>query len=163
VLLQSTPCTGAGQSELNNPGQGNFITSHLGDATAVANSLGTSPENILGLSALESGWGVGNFADHNNFFGQHAPQPGQIGSFTTAKDSPGATFSSYSASAQAFAQQYGSIVQGITDPSAFAAALQNSGKFGVNQNGTPVPSYVGSTAATIRGIARAAACIHQGS
>lgn len=40
----------------------------------------------------------------------------------------------------------------MRDPEAFAAALQNSGKFGVHDNGAKVPTYVPQVAATIRGL-----------
>jgi hypothetical protein len=46
----------------------------------------------------------------------------------------------------------GSIVQGRADPIDFAAALQSSGKFGINGDGTKVPTYVRNLAATIRGL-----------
>jgi len=152
-------CTAAGKKELNNPTQGRFIAAHLRDATTVARQLGTTPANILGLSALESGWGIGNFASHNNFFGQHYPQPGSTGPFPTRSNVLGARFPSYGASAQAFARQYGAIIRGVTNPVQFASALQASGKFGVYPNGSPVPGYVVSTAATIRGVERAIDCI----
>ncbi|MGH7065412.1 MAG: hypothetical protein ACREET_15160 [Stellaceae bacterium] len=40
----------------------------------------------------------------------------------------------------------------LVDAEAFAAALQNSGKFGVYDNGAKVPTYVPEVAATIRGL-----------
>jgi hypothetical protein len=45
------------------------------------------------------------------------------------------------------------LIQGKSDPEAFAAALQNSGKFGINPDtGAKVPTYVPKVAATIRGL-----------
>jgi hypothetical protein len=41
----------------------------------------------------------------------------------------------------------------LRDAEAFATALQNSGKFGIDTTtGAKVPSYVGGVAATIRGL-----------
>src|SRR5216684_4103543 len=39
-----------------------FVDAHLSDAQAVADRLGVPVENILGLAALESGWGTSRFA-----------------------------------------------------------------------------------------------------
>ena len=47
----------------------------------------------------------------------------------------------------------GSIVRGKVSPEAFAAALQNSGKFGIDtETGAKAPTYVHDVAATIRGL-----------
>jgi flagellum-specific peptidoglycan hydrolase FlgJ len=49
-----------------------FIDEHLADPQAGADRLGVPVENILGLSALESGWGEHPFATQgNNYFGIH--------------------------------------------------------------------------------------------
>ena len=61
-------------------------------------------------------------------------------------------FPSYADSLKSFVAIAGSLVQGKSDPAAFAAALQNSGKFGVYKNGAKVPTYVPEVAATIRGL-----------
>ena len=53
-----------------------FVDAHLADAQKVADRLGLPVENILGLSAVESGWGTSRFAtEGNNFFGLHHPAP----------------------------------------------------------------------------------------
>jgi hypothetical protein len=115
--------------------------------------------DILGLSALESGWGNGPFVANgrNNFFSQHAPAPDSNGRVPIGGNGRTngymATYDSYGASAQSFADQYGYIVRDITAPAAFAAALQNAGKYGINRNGTKVPGFVGETENTINGLA----------
>jgi flagellum-specific peptidoglycan hydrolase FlgJ len=126
----------------------------------VANQLSVTPADILAVAALESTWGTSNFAvNGNNFFGLHAPQAGQSGVVTGTQGVVMAAFSGFGASAQAFANNYGGLVQGQADPAAFFAALQNSGKFGIYPaTGKPVPSYVPSGAATARGIAAGLVC-----
>jgi hypothetical protein len=53
-----------------------FVDAHLADAQTGADQLGAPVENILGLSALESGWGEHPFAAQgNNYFGIHYPGP----------------------------------------------------------------------------------------
>ncbi len=117
--------------------------------------LGIPVENILGLSALESKWGTTRFAAQgNNYFGIHYPAPYATG-YMQAKRGPAkvATFASYADSLKSFVAISGSLIQGKSDPEAFAAALQNSGKFGIDMNtGAKVPTYVGGVAGTIRGL-----------
>lgn len=131
-----------------------FVDAHLADAQKVADQLGVPVENILGISALESDWGRHPFAAQgNNYFGIHYPAPYATGYMMTADGKTKvATFASYADSLRSFAAVSGSIIRDVRDPSDFAAALQNSGKFGVNSTGTKVPSYVGSVPATIRGL-----------
>lgn len=58
----------------------------------------------------------------------------------------------------------GAIVQGVTDPSAFASDLQNAGKYGIDTTaGKPVPSFVPSFVGTYGGVAAAVNCIGAGS
>jgi hypothetical protein len=64
-----------------------------------------------------------------------------------------AMFASYGDSAESFARAYGSLVRNISDPSAFAAALQNAGKYGINRDGTKVPDFVKEVANTVAGLA----------
>ncbi len=126
-----------------------------------ADELGVPVENILGLSALESGWGNGDFtAAHddrpagNNYFSLHYPAPFATG-YVKAKGSNSkvATFASYADSLRSFIAESGSTVRGISDPEAFARALQDSGKYGIDiDTGGKVRTYVSSTAATIRGL-----------
>jgi len=129
----------------------NFTDAYLADAEEAAQELGVPVENILALAALESGWGEGRFAEQgNNFFGQHYPAPYATG-YLTAEDSGAkvATFASFNDSLQSFISQYGYIVQGVSDPTQFATVLQNSGNFGINLDGTQVPTYVSSMVGTI--------------
>ena len=135
-----------------------FVDAHLADAQKVANQLGVPVENILGLSALESGWG-GEAKDAriareaNNYFSQHYPAPGATGWIWNDDHTVKvAVFASYADSLASFAQQYGHIVKGKSDPTEFAAALQDAGKYGIKAKGGKVSSFVSGTAATIRGL-----------
>jgi len=111
-------------------------------------------ENILGLSALESTWGEHRFAAQgNNYFGIHYPAPFANGYMLSAGGTKVATFTSYGESLKSFVAVSGSIIQDKRDPRTFAAALQNSGRFGIDiRTGAKLPGYVGDVAATIRGI-----------
>lgn len=132
-----------------------FVDAHLADAETAAGGLGVPVENILGLSALESGWGRAPFAaEGNNYFGIHYPAPFATGYMLTLDGRTRvATFASYADSLRSFVATAGGIIQGKADPEDFAAALQNSGKFGIDPaTGGKVPSYVHDTAATIRGL-----------
>jgi len=104
---------------------------------------------------LESGWGDGPFAKPgNNFFSLHSKAPFENGS-RPAKRNPKvrvATFASYADSARSFAERYGGLVNGKADPREFAAALQDTGNFGVDEHGSKVPTFVGGFAGTANGI-----------
>jgi len=140
----------------------NWITAHGADAATVAGSLGlkgnTGVADILGLSAIESGWGHPSFK--NAFFGMHGPLPGEE-DCVKAKGDPRvcvATFSSYLASAQAFAAREKGLIQGVTDPKQFATVLNGMvAKFGwgLLPNGKvgPLPNYIGGLTRTINAIA----------
>jgi flagellum-specific peptidoglycan hydrolase FlgJ len=112
--------------------------------------------NILGLSALESGWGKGRFAkEGNNFFSLHYPASLAIGSLPAKGDKNVlvAKFASYADSAESFRLDYGSIVQNISDPAGFARALQDAGKYGINRDGTKVSTFVKELSNTVAGLA----------
>ncbi len=132
-----------------------FVDAHLADAQKAADRLGIPVENILGLSALELSWGTSRFAAQgNNYFGIHYPAPYASG-YLQAKKGPAkvATFASYADSLKSFVALSGSLIEGKSDPEAFATALQNSGKFGINPTtGAKVPTYVPNVAGTIRGL-----------
>jgi uncharacterized FlgJ-related protein len=132
-------------------------------ANNIAQQLHVTTPEILALSALESSWGQSRFATSgNNYFGMHAPVPGQTGTMS-ALDDPSvkmATFANFSDSATAFANAYGKYVTGITNPTAFFSALQQHAKFGYNKDGTPVKSYAADGAGTVSGIASGLICPH---
>ena len=137
-----------------------FIHTHQTDAATVARQLGVPTQNILGLSGIESTWGTSNAATQaNNFFGLHggANAPFANGVWYTSGKVAMSAFPSYSASAQSFAAQYGSNVQGVTDPTAFAQALV---KAGFNPGKAPLgnPNFVRDTAATINATAGRMQC-----
>jgi len=132
-----------------------FVKTHLADAQKVADELHVPVENILGLSALESGWGGHPFAAQgNNYFGIHYPAPFATGYVLTDDGKTKvATFASYADSLRSFVKISGSIVRGKSDPAEFARALQDSRKFGINPDtGEKEPTYVHSTAKTIEGL-----------
>lgn len=135
--------------------QERFVEAHLADARKIAEQLHVPVENILALSALESGWGDGPFAQPgNNFFSLHSPARFENGSRPARKNPKVrvATFASYADSARSFADKYGDLVEGKADPREFAAALQDSGNFGVDEHGSKVPTFVGDFASTARSI-----------
>ncbi len=102
-----------------------------------------------------STWGEHWFAvQGNNYFGIHYPAPFATGYMLTQDGRTRvATFASYADSLKSFVAISGSIVQGKSDPKAFATALQSSGKFGIHPTtGAKIPTYVGDVASTIHGI-----------
>ncbi len=143
------------------PHQVAFITAHSNAATEVASRLQVPPANLLGLSAEESEWGQHRFArDLNNFFGQHAGSPGSVGTHTYT--TPGgkkvsmAIFEGFPSSVQSFETRFGSLVHGLSDPTAFAKALVpkfNTANAATGGN----PKFVPLVSATIRSVS---ACIN---
>ena len=96
----------------------------------------------------------------NNFFGQHAGTSFNNGSVEVHGKTPKhgskktrvATFASYADSVNGFVKDDGAIVQGKRSPADFVQALQHAKKFGIYDDGSPVPGYVNSTAVTIVGL-----------
>jgi hypothetical protein len=134
-----------------------FIDQHYAAAAKVAKELGVPVENILGLSALESGWGKDRFAQNglNNYFSMHYPAPFASSYVWTLNGKVRmATFASYEDSLRSWANRYADLVRGISDPAEFAAALQDAGAYGINPDGSKVQGFVQSTANTIIGIGR---------
>ena len=131
-----------------------FVDAHLADAQKAADTLGVPVENILGIAALESTWGTSRFAaDGKNLFGMHAGASFSSRSMQAEQsDAEVAVFNSYADCFKSFVKDKGWIVRGKTDPATFMTALQDKGKFGIFDNGTKVPGYVESSAATIRGL-----------
>jgi RHS repeat-associated protein len=148
------------RSNPNNAKKLDWIKAHREDAERVAKELHTTTANILGLSALESGWGQGPFVINggNNFFGMHysAKNPPAL----STGPIPGhkvqmAQYASYADSAESFAlSKGGKLVTNITDASSFAKKLQDAGLYGIDPDtGNKVKSYVGDVAVTISGLA----------
>jgi flagellum-specific peptidoglycan hydrolase FlgJ len=133
-----------------------FVDVHLADAQKTADELGVPVENILGLSALESGWGNGRFAaEGNNYFSLYSPSLNETGTLT-AKGNPKAklsTFDSYADSVSAFLDKYRTAFQGVSDPTEFARVAQDQAHFGINtETGQKEPKFVSKVAATIVGL-----------
>jgi flagellum-specific peptidoglycan hydrolase FlgJ len=132
-----------------------FVKAHLADAQKAADELGVPVENILGLSALESGWGnevSGRFAkEGNNFFSIHYPAPFATGYMLTEDgEVMVAKFDSYADCLKSFVKQFGGLVRGKSDPDEFSKILQDAGKFGITRKGNKEPNFVPDTARTIR-------------
>jgi RHS repeat-associated protein len=123
----------------NNQAAVNFVKSHEGDAAAVAKTLNVPTENVLGLSARESAYGAGRFAQEGNAFfnlektvavGQTPTLAPFSTGYLSALSAPQTfvfTYPSYLASAKSFAAVYGKAAQGIRDPQAFLSALKKAG------------------------------------
>ncbi len=144
----------------NNQSAVNFVKAHQADASAVANKLNVPTENVLGLSAKESAWGTGRFAQEGNaFFNMEVKVP-HIGDTPTslAPFSNGSlqasgdprvfvfTYANYLASAKSFAAAWGSAVQGIKDPRQFLTALRKAG-FNTVDKGFTDPKTIDMTKA----------------
>jgi len=138
-----------------------FIHTNQAAAATIAQQLNVPVQNILGLSGIESFWGQSNAAlKANNFFGLHggANAPFATGVWYTQGGVAMSSFPSYLASAQSFAAQYGSFVQGVTNPTAFAQALVKAGFNSGTSAGGGNPNFVTSTAATISATAGRMTC-----
>jgi hypothetical protein len=128
----------------------NFVDAHLADAQKIADQLGTTVENILGLSAYESGWGDGPFATNHNYFSIHAKPSDPNGIPAKNSDVKMEPYKSYADNAQDFANQFGNLVQGEKDPVEFARKLQDSGKYGIEpKTGAKVPYFVPKASQTM--------------
>lgn len=139
----------------------NWINANGAAATSVASSVGTTEANILGISALESGWGTGPFVQggRNDYFNlektktKKNPNPTPLPFSTGWAPASGsnqlvATYSSYLNSAKSFAAVENKIINGVTDPTTFATNLQTLGKFGIGPNG-PNPKFVSDVVSII--------------
>ena len=130
-------------------------------AEQLATLLATRPENLLGLSGVESGWGLGPLitGKTNNYFSLTAG-PAFTGAVGTFKQGT-YTFGVYPdpgflTSGQSFAASYfGTRVRGVTDPDAFAAAVNAHGSFNSEKLATP---YDKTIASAIRLTATLMAC-----
>jgi hypothetical protein len=66
-----------------------------------------------------------------------------------------AQYNNYADSAESFAlSRGGALIKNITDPTSFAATLQDAGLFGINpMTGAKMPNYVSDVENTINGLA----------
>lgn len=122
---------------------------NLAAAQQIAMQLMTTPGNILGLSGNESGYGTGFLitAGTNNYFSLTAGPAfkGTIGTYQHGSYTYG-VYSSYLASGQSFANSYfGTRVNGITDPLAFAQALNANGSFNSENLASPYAQSIANT------------------
>ncbi len=161
---RETRADGTGPCNENNPTNAkvlDFIRANLAAANKLAAELHDPVQDVLGLSAEESGKGLSAIAvNAHNFFGLHAGAPGNIGIYTTLG---GATVSKFSAqtgfldSGQAFVDLYKGAVTGATDPTKFAQALVQAG-FNTGKAGTGNPNFVPLVSGTIGGIQKRLNC-----
>ena len=144
-----------------------WISQHGVDAAAAAKTIGSTEAFILGLSAVESGWGGGDFVTGtynngvpiNNFFSQHAPAPNENGT-VTINGNYMATYASYAASATGFdMSKSGSLITNVQNATAAATILQNAGLYGINPDGSKVAGFVSSIATTAAFIANRIPCV----
>jgi hypothetical protein len=63
-------------------------------------------------------------AQGNNYFGIHYPAPFAAGYMLAERDGRMAAFASFADSLRAFVGESGSVIQGLSGPTAFAAVLQ---------------------------------------
>lgn len=107
-----------------------FVLKYRSDCALIAKMLKVPTENILGLAALESGYGSGRIArEYNNFFSMHAPAPFQTGAIAP-KGNPKikvAIFPSFLECARSFATRFGPSLIGLAEPTLFAKALVRKG------------------------------------
>lgn len=137
-----------------------FVDAHLSATEKAAKELNVPVANILGVAALESGWGLGSFVldgptvveSTNSYFGMHAPAPFMDGT-TQASSGPAlvASFASYEDSLKAFVAVKGPIIRNISDPLQFATVIQIKGEFGIDMiTGKFDPTYIPKLTDTIR-------------
>jgi hypothetical protein len=132
-----------------------FADNYLAATEKAAQELNVPVQNILGLAAYESTWGTSKIAQNtNNFFGLHySDQFDEYEPCITDKGAEVSQFDDYAQSLQAFVDRKGDIVRNISDPVAFATALQNDGKFGINTDtGSNVMAYVSTLSSIIRSL-----------
>ena len=145
----------------------NWISQHGADAAAAAKTIVSTEAIILGLSAVESGWGGGDFVTGkynngvpiNNFFSQHAPAPNENGT-VTINGNYMATYASNAASATGFdMSKAGFLITNVQNATTAATTLQNAGLYGINPDGSKVANFVSSIATTTAFIANRIPCV----
>jgi RHS repeat-associated protein len=140
-----------------------FVKAHLGDASGVAGPLQVPVQNILGLSAAESGWGRDWNVQkgRNNFFSLqgNGSSPFANGVMYSGGGTALSTFPSYRASAMSFAKQYGSLVKGQSNPTGFATKLVP----GFNPGRAPFgnPHFISDLAGVIGNVSTLMGCKSQ--
>ncbi len=139
-----------------------FVKAHVADAAEVAARLRVPTQNVLGLSAAESGWGrdwnVTRTADNGqpamNFFSLqgNAKSPFANGSVLSGKGTRLSAFPSYKAATQSFEAQFGGLVTGKVAPIDFAKALVSRFNSGKAPLGNPrfIPDLVNAIGMTQR-------------
>lgn len=118
-----------------------FVNANSSAGSQIAQKLSTTLGNILGLAGFESGWGTGPLisAGTNNYFSLQAGPAFSTGATGTTKLGANTfeNYPSFLASGMALANSYiGARVNGITNPVAFAQALNAGQKYNSKQ-----PSY----------------------
>src|SRR5262249_5317404 len=111
-----------------------FVDAHLASTEKAAKELNVPVENILGVAAFESTYGTSSITQEaNNFFGIHYSSTYDDNEpYVNSHGVKMAQYGSYDESLQAFVDQKGDLIRGVSDPVQFATILQNNGKFGIN-------------------------------
>jgi hypothetical protein len=121
LLQQSTQCPKANPADF---GKDAFLNNQYGPASAVGSKYDVDPSLLLGLSALESGWGTRSmYINKNNPFGA---TPG-------GDSTAGLGYSSYSAAWNSWGAMWGPRVSGVgSNVNEFTGNLteDNRGVFG---------------------------------
>jgi RHS repeat-associated protein len=152
------PCD---ESQPKNKSYLDYMKNHLADAGRVAANLNVPVQDILGLSAEESGFtGTSNAVTQaKNYFSLHgAPPkgfslpPGTVGGgfYRSLKDGYLIVFTGYLDSGMYFANKYSNLIKGVGDPDEFAKILHGHG-YGVgNQHFVgDLSSIIGEMAARL--------------
>jgi RHS repeat-associated protein len=109
---QSTGCPKPNPADFSKDA---FLNTQFGPASSVASTYGVDPTLLLGLSALESGWGSSSQA--RNQFNPFGATPG-------GDSTAGLGYSSYSSAWNSWGNSWGARVNGVgSDTSAFLNAL----------------------------------------
>jgi RHS repeat-associated protein len=107
-----TPCPNVNPSDFS---KDVFLNNQYGPASSVGSKYGVDPSLLLGLSALETGWGSSSM--YRNQFNPFGATP-------RGDSTSGLSYPSYSAAWSSWGTQWGSRVNGVgSDSSAFVNAL----------------------------------------
>lgn len=139
-----------------------FVRAHVADSEILAKQISVPTENILGLAAHESQWGVGRFAvQGNNYFSMHAPAPMQSGTMHAKGDAKllVATYESFYRCGQSFIARFGNSVKGKEDPKEFSEALVSCGYNSGNSKTGGSDGYAKKVESAILMVKRRESCL----
>jgi hypothetical protein len=88
------------------------------------------------------------------------PAPGAIGTWTSSQNATFAVYPSFAANAMSFAAEYGPQVRNLTDPTAFATALDAGPLHYSNKHEIPDALYIHNVKKAIHDTIDLFSCIH---